>query len=224
MSTGTTDPLLVVMAKAPRPGHVKTRLLSDFDEHAVVGLYRCLMEDTLDLAASISEARVALMCPAGDRGALAAWLGEGLDIVEQPGAGLADALEATLALCESRRARCVIAFNVDSPHLPPPVLEAAFAALGDHDLVLGPTEDGGYYLVGAKRRHPGLFDRSPLGTAHALDALLARATERRLSVAMTDPWYDVDVAADLARLARDLVQDARVASRTRAYLAALCRS
>lgn len=221
MTPEAIDRLLVVMAKAPRAGHVKTRLLSSFDGDAVVGLYRCLLEDTLDLAASIAGARIAVMCPAGDRADLAAWLGAGLDIVEQPGAGLADALEATLALAASTPARAVIAFNVDSPHLAPSVLESAFAALSDHNLVAGPTDDGGYYLVGARQAHPGLFEPSPLGTTRALDALLARAAERRLAVALTDTWYDVDVAADVERLGRDA---SPMAPRTRAYLATLRRS
>jgi uncharacterized protein len=211
--------LLVVMAKAPRPGHVKTRLLGDLDGDAVVALYRCLLEDTLDLAASIGGTHVALMCPAGDRGALLSWLGQERDVIEQPGTGLADALEATLALGTSRGAASIIAFNVDSPHVPPRLLEAAFEALGDHDLVVGPTDDGGYYLVGARQGQPGLFDPSRLGTGRALDALLARAAERCLRVAVTDTWYDVDVAADLGRLSEDLSRGGPNAPRTRAFLA-----
>jgi glycosyltransferase A (GT-A) superfamily protein (DUF2064 family) len=113
----------------------------------------------------------------------------------------------------------VIAIDADSPHLPAAVLEAAFAALDGSDLVVGPTEDGGYYLVGASAAHPGLFDAAPLGTSSACDALCEGARSRGLSVAVARVWYDVDVAADLLRLAAELRAEPARAPRTAALLA-----
>jgi rSAM/selenodomain-associated transferase 1 len=221
VSTPSIDRLLVVMAKAPRPGHAKTRLAAaGLDAGQVLALYRCLMEDTLDLASSLAQVRIALMCPAGDSAAVAAWLGPDRDIVEQPGAGLADALDATFTLFRSRRVSRIIALNGDSPHLPARVLANAFEALAGHDLVVGPTDDGGYYLVGARQPYRGLFERSALGTGRALDDLLARARERGLRVATTDPWFDVDVGQDVDRLEAALVHGSVNAPRTHALLTA----
>jgi glycosyltransferase A (GT-A) superfamily protein (DUF2064 family) len=83
-------------------------------------------------------------------------------------------------------------------------LECAFEALLAFDVVVGPTHDGGYYLVGAKAAHPALFDGDGMGTKSALEALLARARGLQLSVGFTDPFYDIDVEGDLTRLAAEL--------------------
>ena len=83
-------------------------------------------------------------------------------------------------------------------------LRSAFATLTDHDVVVGPTNDGGYYLVGAKAAHPSLFDGDGMGTQSALETLLARARKLQLSVGFTDPFYDIDVEGDLTQLAAEL--------------------
>jgi glycosyltransferase A (GT-A) superfamily protein (DUF2064 family) len=111
-----------------------------------------------------------------------------------------------------------IAFNSDSPHLPRSVLEDAFETLAAHDLVVGPTHDGGYYLVGAKASHPTLFAGDGMGTSSALERLLSRARTLELSVGFADPFYDIDVADDLTRLAEELRLAPARAPRTAAWL------
>jgi glycosyltransferase A (GT-A) superfamily protein (DUF2064 family) len=112
----------------------------------------------------------------------------------------------------------IIAFNSDSPHLPRSVLEGAFETLAAHDVVVGPTHDGGYYLVGAKASHPTLFAGDGMGTSSALERLLARARALELSVGFADRFYDVDVAEDLSRLAEELRLAPARAPRTAAWL------
>src|SRR5204862_206866 len=85
---------------------------------------------------------------------------------------------------------CILAVDSDSPHLPLAILQSAFELLETNEVVVGPTEDGGYYLVGASAMHPRLFDSAPLGTGNARDALLGNARALGLSVAFTEPWYD----------------------------------
>jgi hypothetical protein len=114
--------------------------------------------------------------------------------------------------------RRTIAFNSDSPHLPRSVLEGAFTTLAQHDLVVGPTYDGGYYLVGAKALHPGLFTRDGMGTSTALERLLSSAQALQLSVGFSDPFYDIDVAEDLTRLAMELRLAPARAPRTAQWL------
>jgi hypothetical protein len=125
-------------------------------------------------------------------------------IVPQTGQGLAAGLASVFNHFASSGQRRVIAFNSDSPHLPPSVLETAFDALEARDLVVGPTHDGGYYLVGARTSHSDLFASDGVGTANALEALLTRARALKLSVHLTDPFYDIDVEGDLSRLAAEL--------------------
>src|SRR6266849_4654059 len=204
-----SDRVLVIMAKAPRPGAVKTRLSSSLSPAAVTAFYRCLLDDTLALARSLSDVEVAIMCPASDVNEMARLAGAQLannaaSVVAQKGEGLAAGLTSVFAHFAEGRQRRVIAFNSDSPHLPRSVLEDAFETLAAHDVVVGPTHDGGYYLVGAKAFHPTLFVHDGIGTSSALERLLSRARALELSVGFADPFYDIDVADDLTRLAAEL--------------------
>ena len=161
------------------------------------------------------------MCPASDVDELTrlAHIQGVVGVVAQKGEGLAAGLTSVFAHFAAPGRQRVVAFNSDSPHLPASVLGSAFAALTGHDVVVGPTHDGGYYLVGAKAAHPGLFDGDGIGTNSALDSLLARARGLQLSVAFTDPFYDIDVESDLARLAEELRLAPARAPRTAAWLA-----
>ncbi len=209
---------LVVMAKAPRKGFVKTRLAGVSPPCDVVELSECMLHDTLTLAQSLSQVHVAVMCPSEEVADISARLPSGLHVVGQGGKGLAAALASVFRFFVPDFRR-VIAFDSDSPHLPRAILESAFGLLDTNDLVVGPTEDGGYYLVGASAEHSRLFDAAPLGTSSACDALRAGARALGLSVGMTDAWYDVDVPADLFRLAADLRLRPERAPRTAAFLA-----
>jgi rSAM/selenodomain-associated transferase 1 len=235
-----SDRVLVIMAKAPRPGAVKTRLAPSLSPEAVAAFYCCLLDDTLTLARSLEVAgvEVAIMCPASDVDELArlaatqlagmALAGNQASVVAQKGEGLAAGLTSVFAhFAQGQRTnahrtnahrRRIIAFNSDSPHLPRSVLEDAFETLAAHDVVVGPTHDGGYYLVGAKASHPTLFAGDGMGTSSALERLLARARALELSVGFADRFYDIDTADDLRRLAEELRLAPARAPRTAAWL------
>ena len=209
---------LVVMAKAPTPGRVKTRLAQRLPVQAVTELYRCLLDDTIALAQSLDRVEIAIVCPASDIEELTRLTRGVASIVAQKGDGLAAGLTSVFAHFAASGGQRVVAFNSDSPHLPAPVLESAFEALNRHDIVVGPTHDGGYYLVGAKAAHPSLFDGDGMGTTSALDRLLMRTRELQLSVGFADLFYDIDVEDDLTRLAAELQLAPARAPRTAAWL------
>ena len=104
------------------------------------------------------------------------------------GDGLAAALTSVFAHFGDTGYSRIVAFNSDSPHLPTTILQAAFQLLENCDVVVGPTHDGGYYLVGAKMSHPRLFTTDAMGTANALEALLTKARALGISVRLTDPF------------------------------------
>jgi len=214
----SSDRTLVIMAKAPRPGTVKTRLAQSLPVEAVTELYRCLLKDTIALAHSLPGVKVAIMCPASDVNELAQLAGGATAVVAQQGEGLAAALTSVFAHFSAPSPQRVIAFNSDSPHLPASVLASAFELLTAHDVVVGPTYDGGYYLVGAKAAHAALFDGDGMGTKSALDALLARARRLQLCVGFTEAFYDIDLEGDLTRLAEELRLAPARAPRTAAWL------
>ncbi|HEY0702481.1 MAG TPA: TIGR04282 family arsenosugar biosynthesis glycosyltransferase [Candidatus Acidoferrales bacterium] len=209
--------MLVIMAKAPRPGVVKTRLAKKFPVPAVTELYRCLLDDTIKLARTLNEIDVTLMCPEADVEELVRATDNTVPVVPQTGSGLEAGLNSVFAHF-ALHGRRIVAFNSDTPHLPGSVLQKAFRALAACDVVIGPTRDGGYYLVGATTSHPGLFHKDVMGTTNALDSLMARARTMKLSVQLTDPFYDVDEPADLERLAAELEITPGKAPRTANWL------
>jgi rSAM/selenodomain-associated transferase 1 len=218
MRSSGSDRVLVIMAKAPRRGAVKTRLATSLSPAAVTAFYCCLLDDTLALAQSLSDVEVAIMCPDSDVTQLAQLAGREVSVVAQKGEGLAAGLTSVFAHFANDHQRRVIAFNSDSPHLQRSVLEDAFETLAAHDVVVGPTHDGGYYLVGAKASHPTLFAGDGMGTSSALERLLARVRALELSVGFADAFYDIDVADDLTRLAEELRLTPAKAPRTAQWL------
>ena len=218
LSAQTNRRTLVIMAKAPRPGSVKTRLAQSLPAPAVMELYRCLLHDTIALCRSLKDVDVALMCPESDEVELTRLLGDAVRVVAQKGEGLAAGLTSVFAHFAAQPEQRVIAFNSDSPHLASSVLEHAFQILTSSDVVVGPTHDGGYYLVGAKSSHPSLFEADGLGTNSALQNLLARTRLLGLSTGVTEYFYDIDVADDLVRLAQELRLAPARAPQTAAWL------
>jgi rSAM/selenodomain-associated transferase 1 len=206
------------MAKAARPGHVKTRLGELLSPDSIADLYKCLIEDTVQLARSVTTDALAIVCPCSDISALSHWLPE-IEIVAQQGKGLAAGLVSAFRVFSSRGYRHVVALDGDSPQIMSQTLEQAFGFLDSTDVVVGPTSDGGYYLVGANALRAELFDQNRLGTSGALESLLATAQTLNLKVALTETAYDVDDPSDLARLAEELDLFPSRAPRTARWLA-----
>jgi uncharacterized protein len=214
---------LVIMAKAPRPGTVKTRLARSLPLAEVTDLYRCLLADTIALGKSLDGVQVALMCPEADVEDIAQATGNSIPVVSQNGRGLAAGLTTVFAHFSAAGAQRIVAFNSDSPHLPAAILETAFHSLTSSDVVVGPTQDGGYYLVGAKASHPGLFAAGAMGTTNAYDALLSRVRSLNLSVSLIDSFYDIDEFSDLGQLSEELLRSPEKAPRTAEWLLARSR-
>jgi rSAM/selenodomain-associated transferase 1 len=208
----------VVMAKAPRQGFVKTRLNGAYSPGDIAQLSDCMLRDTVALLQELARVHVAVVCPSEDVDEIAARLPAGVHVLGQNGNGLAAAIVSAFEHFVPGFRR-VIAVDSDSPHLPLAILESAFGLLETNDVVVGPTEDGGYYLVGASATHRRLFDPASLGTGNAGDTLLGNARSLGLSVAFTKAWYDVDVPEDLRRLAAELRIEPTRAPRTAALLA-----
>ena len=119
--SSSSDRVLVIMAKAPRLGEVKTRLASSLSPAAGTAFYCCLLDDTLALARSLTDVEVAIMCPDSDVSELARLAGNSASVVAQKGEGLAAGLTSVFAHFAEGHRR-IIAFNSDSPHLPRSVL------------------------------------------------------------------------------------------------------
>jgi uncharacterized protein len=213
------------MARVPGLEPVKSRLHGALGVKAATLLYRCFLLDELDAISALAPRIVPLVAftPARGRSRMATLAPPGFKLMAQEDGDLGQRMSRLLASLLGDGHRGAIVMGSDMPTLPMDhVLEAARVLEADGaDLVLGPAEDGGYYLVGLTRPAPALFDGIPWSTNQVLALTLDRARGLGLRVHLLPPWYDVDTAADLTRLAADLAARPAGPPRTRRFLAAL---
>src|SRR5438270_2458856 len=221
--------VLEVMTKAPLAGRVKTRLVPPLSPEEAAQLNICFLRDT---AAAITKAcgttarGVGVYTPIGAEAAYIDILPGDFDLLPQRG----DRFGERLAFATEDLFQCgfasVCLIDSDSPTVSADVYAEAVVLLsnaGDR-VVLGPSDDGGYYLIGMKRNHPQLFERVDWSTQRVLQQTKQRAGELNLEVSLLSTGYDVDDATTLRRLCDELLSDkpARdVAPNTRKFLAAL---
>lgn len=220
---------IAVMAKAPRIGEVKTRLVPPLSPAQAAELSAHFLKDIAEniLAAAQLQPIDGYMAysPAGSEGLFRSLLPPGIGLLAPRhkglGASLYDAAEDLLAA--GYGAACLV--NADSPTLPTAVLAEAAGALapqGDR-LVLGPAADGGYYLIGLKRAHPRLFEDIDWSTERVFSQTVERALELGLETVRLPVWYDVDDVSSLRRLEDELRDAASAGYRAPHTRAALRR-
>ena len=188
---------IILFAKAPRLGFVKTRLARDIGEAQALQIYRALGSRAVDVARRTQRHVIIYYTPNNAESELRSWLGSaGLEFRSQSDGGLGErmaaAFAATLPDCDS-----VCILGTDVPELTPSTLGDAFDALAERDVVLGPAEDGGYYLIGLCKPRPELFEDVPWSTDAVFDVTSQRAREEGLSIAVIDRLVDVDTVDDL---------------------------
>lgn len=199
---------ILVFARVPEPGKVKTRLAASIGVEDAARLAHAFLRDTCAQIGSVPWARM--------RVATTGRLGIALENVETWDQGDGD-LGARLVRMLGRaleESPAAFAIGADSPGLPIRLLEQARAALETADAVLGPCDDGGFYLIGVRRCPPGLLDDIPWSREDTFDHVRSRLEQRGLSVAAIEPWFDVDRADDLERLHRALEEGAIAAPAT----------
>ncbi|NJD67640.1 MAG: glycosyltransferase [candidate division NC10 bacterium] len=213
---------IAVMGRAPEPGRVKTRLVPPLSYEQAAALYRCLLADKLQQVAGLPDIDPYLAyTPLQARPSMMTLVPAGFTLIPQAGSTLGDRLHRLSAILLERGHPAVILIDSDSPTLPTSFLSDAVARLqdGSTDLVLGPTDDGGYYLIGLKRPYRTLFDDIPWSSPTVLAETLQRAAAHRLQATVLPSWFDVDRPNDLTRLRRDLATTAPdTAPHTRRFL------
>jgi len=210
---------LLVIAKRPMPGQTKTRLTPPLTAAQAAELYEYFLQDTLDLARAVPNvARFIAYAPIGAEDYFAR-LAPDFALVPQIGNDLGERLDNVLSQCLNDGFGRAVIMDSDSPTLPAHCVAGSFDALNDADVVLGPCADGGYYLIGLTRPQPRLLREVKMSTPNVLRDTLAIAREENLRVALLEQWFDVDTAAELDHLRKEL-RDARngTAPRTRRFL------
>jgi rSAM/selenodomain-associated transferase 1 len=212
---------VAIMAKVPRPGAVKTRLCPPLLAGEAAALYRCFLLDKIASVGALADAHPVIAYTPEDAQAEVAALAPGFALVAQRGPDLGARLYATLGSLLGAGHRAAIAVDSDTPTLPLDFLQRAVDLLSrpGPDVVLGPTEDGGYYLIGVRAAHRELFEDVPWSTSVVLEVTLRRAANAGLETASLPTWFDVDTAEDLERLRASLASAPVPASRTGDWLA-----
>jgi rSAM/selenodomain-associated transferase 1 len=219
--------ILIVVAKRPAPGQTKTRLTPPLSAQQAADLYECFLRDTLDLMRRVSrrvpDVRRAIAYLPIEARDYFAQLAPDFDLIPQTGADLGARLDHALTHYLTQGYARAAIMNSDGPTLPLENLQRAFEALSDHtDVVLGPSDDGGYYLIGLKRPASRLLREVRMSTPTVLADTLALAQEERLRVSLLPQWYDVDDIASLQQLITELqTAPPEVAPHTRSFLATL---
>jgi rSAM/selenodomain-associated transferase 1 len=198
---------VAIMAKVPVAGQVKTRLCPPLSPGQAAELARCFLQDRLEQLASVTGALpVVAFTPAEREADLRRLLPPGVRLVPQRGPDLGARLDRVLTDLLAECPGGAMAVDADSPTLPTEFLRRARACLAADaaDVVVGPCDDGGYYLIGLRRPAPALFDDMPWSTPAVLGETVARARRHGLRLELLPAWFDVDRGEDLGRLRRSV--------------------
>jgi len=213
---------LAIMAKAPRAGAVKTRLCPPLRPPEAAELARCFLLDAVERVGRVAGVRPVLAyAPVEARGELEG-LVPGFALLAQQGEDLGARQARVIAEVLALGHEGALVIGTDAPTLPRECLDEAVSLVmaPDVDVVLGPTDDGGYYLIGLRAPCPALFEDMPWSTTAVLSRTLDRAQHLGLRVACLPSWFDVDTKADLERLAAELAVNPGLLPRhTREFIA-----
>ena len=213
--------VLVVFAKVPRPGEVKTRMCPPLSHAEAAELYASMLADVLETSARAARRLgidpVLALHPAALGRELAQEVPTPFRVVPQRGPNLSARMVWAVREAAAGGAPRVLLRGSDSPALDEQAIAAALDALERCDVVLRPDRDGGYNLVGLRRPTTAIFAH-PMSTGHVLADTLARARGLRLAVDVAAPGFDLDTIADLRWLARERTRAAHLCARTLAFL------
>ncbi len=212
---------LLVIAKHPQAGQTKTRLTPPLTPEDAASLYACFLLDTLSLVRNISNVCRFILYAPDHKTAYFQQLAPDFKLLGQNGSNLGARLDNALNHCLNNGYDQVVIMNSDGPTLPQTYLEQAFAYLADTEVVFGPSEDGGYYLIGLTRPQPALVRKVRMSTSTVLEDTLAIAQKKEITVSLLPPWYDVDTIAELHRLRQELDQTPGLAPNSYRFLKTL---
>lgn len=193
---------IILFARCPRQGKVKTRLARQLGARAALELYRNFILDMADTLAAAAYDSAIFVTPGRDTAAMARWLGRRFAYYPQRGKDLGERMKNAFNAAFERGYESCILIGSDLPDLPASILDKAFQALTDHDAVMGPARDGGYYLVGFRRETmvPAIFEHIPWGTDTVFTETMAVFRQQPTDVSILPERRDMDEAADLFTL------------------------
>jgi rSAM/selenodomain-associated transferase 1 len=213
---------LLIFAKQPLPGKVKTRLTPPLTPEEACQLYHCMLLDTLSkVLPQVSVDRFLCYVDEGDAAGFMRTISPDTALLPQVTGDLGERMAAAFRQMFVQGYDGVIIIGTDMPDLPMEIIRSACTWLenSSQDVLLGPAEDGGYYLVAMKQLHEELFRDIPWSSDKVLCSTLARASAAGLEIELLPVWYDIDTPEDLRR--PELRAEQSPAIRTREFLSRL---
>jgi len=196
---------IVIMAKAPVPNEVKTRLTPPLRPEEASSLYHGFLLDKIEQIKSINGARrFVAYTPGAAEAFFRNIIPPGFSLFSQVGTDLGERLANVSGKLFAQGAEKVLILDSDTPNLPTDYIRDGISRLDEVDVVLGPCEDGGYYLIGMRKFVPEIFNGIPWSTSEVAESTIRKAQALDLTVSLLPEWYDVDTVMDLKRLISDL--------------------
>ena len=195
---------LFVFAKEPEPGTVKTRLRGYLGDGEILELYTAMVQDTVATSGKVRCDKVVLACLAENEPRVIMKIAPGIQIYKQTGSDLGERMHNAFMFSKEQGASSTVIIGSDAPTLPPAFIDKAFHDLSENDLVLGPSYDGGYYLIGLKEPCRELFDGIHWSGPDVLKETLSKSARTGKKTVLLEQWYDVDDSEALLRLAEHL--------------------
>lgn len=205
---------IIIMAKVPTAGNVKTRLEPFLTPEQCAELAKYFLLDTVSKAESTQNQLIIAYSPSEKRDALQKILGRKQIFVEQKGKHLGEKMFHALNFAFSQNSDAVVMIGTDSPTFPPEFIERAFENLKKTDAVLGETEDGGFYLIGLRALRKEIFENVEWSSPETFHQTARNIKNLGLKLSLLPTWFDVDLPADLERLRKDLTENPNIAPRT----------
>lgn len=202
---------LAVMLRPPAPGEVKTRLVPPLTPDEAAGLYRAFIVDTFSSLAGLENIDIhAFIAPHSrypfsvDEAEIHSYIPEGIPVTMQKGRDLGERIcNVFQALLTGEGYAKVAVIGSDSPDIPIEYIDEAYGFLDELSggIVLGPADDGGYYLIAMDTLRKALFREIPWSTDHVLEVTMERSLESDVPFKLLSKWYDIDKPEDILKLA-----------------------
>jgi len=198
---------LIIFAKEPRKGKVKTRLLDCLTKNNCLKLYKAFLRDTLGVARIVNCEKKIIAYEGSVEPVYLRKIGRDFSFYKQEGENLGERMYNAFKSAQREGASKIIVIGSDSPTILPEFIEEAFDLLDNNDIVLGPAKDQGFYLMGLKEPSGDLFKNVPWSTKGVFTQIIANAAFSGKRVAEVKEWYDVDDRESLLCLSAILKQD-----------------
>ena len=209
---------IIVFAKEPQRGKVKTRLKNGLSSEKIVRLYKAFLKDTGELINKCKTANKIMAYHFDGHPRYLKRIAKGYIFHKQNGNCLGQRLHNAFVFAKSQGSTKTVIIGSDAPDLPPEYIETAFQELSCHDVVFGPSRDGGYYLVGLKMPVRNIFQGIKWSTSSVLKDSLRKAKKADKSVYLLKPWQDIDSCEDLENLKNVFKYRKDIAKHTRKLL------